>query len=709
MHRWAALAIPTTIWRSLETELLAERDRWFLWLPVLIGAGVAGYFALAVEPARWIGGAVLALAALALVALYRRPGARVGLIAAVAVALGFALVQWRGHDVAAPVLARELGPTVVSGRIVEVQAREHGVRLLLDQPSIAGLDEKRTPERIRVTVRTDRGGARAGDWVHLRAVLLPPPEPAAPGAFDFARRAWFESLGAVGYAVSAVTRIEPPAAAKAELWLSVGPWLGRLRNDIAGRVRAPLGTAGGGIAAALMAGDRGTIPPPDLAAMRDAGLAHLLAISGLHIGLLSGSLFFAVRGLLALWPTVALRYPIKKWAAIVTLVGAFGYLLVTGATVPTQRAFLMTGLVLTAVMLDRLAFSMALVAWAAALVLVLRPESLLGPSFQMSFAAVVALIAVYEGMRERLVAWRRRAGMARRVGLYVLGVGLTTLIAGLATAPFAAFHFDRVVGYGLIANLGAVPITALWIMPWALAAYALMPLGLEAVALVPMGWGIEAVLRIAHGVASWPGAVHALPPLPVAGLVAITLGGLWLCLWRRRWRLLGVPVMAGGIVSLAFVSQPDILVSGDAKLLAIRAADGGLVLSSRRARGMLAETWLRRHGPRAEARWPEGGPSDDGQLHCDALGCVLRSKGWTVAISRDSRALAEDCAAADMVISLVPVRIPCLPPVVDRFDLWRDGAHAVWLSEGGRLRVESVRSRRGRRSWTRIRGRDEGQ
>ena len=493
MHRSADLAIPGSMWRSLETALLTERERWNLWLPVLIGAGIAGYFALAAEPPRWIGGAALGLAALALVALYRRPGPRVGAIAALAVALGFALVQWRGHDVAAPVLAAKLGPAAISGHVVEVQAREHGVRLLLDQPLIANLDSGRTPERIRVSVRTDRGGAQAGDWVRLRAVLLPPPEPAAPGAYDFARRAWFEGLGAVGYAVSAVTRIEAPASVELESWYGVrsrlGPWLGRLRNDIAGRVREQLGIAAGGIAAALMAGDRGTIPPPDLAAMRDAGLAHLLAISGLHIGLLSGSLFFVVRGLLALWPAVALRYPIKKWAAVGTLVGAFGYLLITGATVPTQRAFLMTGLVLSAVMLDRLAFSMALVAWAAALVLVLRPESLLGPSFQMSFAAVVALIAVYEGLRERLGAWRWRAGTARRLGLYFIGVGLTTLVAGLVTAPFAAFHFERVVGYGLIANLGAVPITALWIMPWALAAYALMPLGLEAVALAPMGWG----------------------------------------------------------------------------------------------------------------------------------------------------------------------------------------------------------------------------
>ena len=514
-----------------------------------------------------------------------------------------------------------------------------------------------------------------------------------PGAFDFARRAWFERLGAVGYAISPVTRID--GTAESNGWFA--PGLGRLRNTLAAQVRDALGPAAGGIAAALMTGDRGTIPAADLAAMRDAGLAHLLAISGLHMGLLAASLFFVVRASLALWPAVTLRYPIKKWAAAVTLIGAFGYLLVTGATVPTQRAYLMTGLVLVAVMLDRLAFSMALV---ATVVLMARPESLLGPSFQISFAAVVALIAVYEALRERLTAWRRRARVTRRLGLYLLGVGITTLIAGLATAPFAAFHFDRVVSYGLIANLGAVPITALWIIPLALAAYALMLFGLEGAALVPMGWGIEAVLWIARTVAAWPAAVTPLPPLPVGGLIAVGLGSLWLCLWRRRWRLLGLPAIAGGLAAIAFVDKPDLLVSDNAKLVAVRAEDGGLMLSSRRARGIVAETWLRCHGPPSAISWPQAEHAAE-RLRCDGLGCIYQERDQTVAIVIDARALAEDCAGTDVVVSLVSVLGGCAKPthVIDRFDIWRNGAHAIWLDEGGETIIESAQMRRGRRLW----------
>ena len=478
-------------------------------------------------------------------------------------------------------------------------------------------------------------------------------------------------------------------------------WLNGRRQDIADRVRGKLDPETGGVAAALMTGNRGAIPKDVVAALRDAGLAHLLAISGLHVGLIAASLFAAVRGLLALWPAVALRFPIKKWAAAASLSGAFVYLLLTGATVPTQRAFLMTGLVLIAVMLDRVAISMTLVAWAAVAVLLLSPESLLGPSFQMSFAAVVALIATYEFVRERFGEWRARARLPRRALVYLLGVGLTTLIAGLATAPYAAFHFNRFVDYGLAANLAAVPVTALWIMPWSVAAYALMPLGLEALALAPMGWGIEVVITVARTVAGWPGSVTLLPGMPVASLVAITLGGLWLCLWRRRWRLAGLAGFLAGAVVMAVAPAPDVLIAGDARLFAVRDAAGDPILSSPRARGMTAETWLRLYGRDRSAPLPGPDEAGDARLRCDAVGCVYRARGHVVAIAADARALAEDCAFAGVVVSLVPIRggCPSAHTVIDRFDLWREGAHALWLDEGA-VRVITVAERRGVRPWS---------
>ncbi len=435
---------------ALAEAFLAERGRWFLWLPVAMGIGIALYFALYREPAWWAGSAILAAATAAIAGGWRRPGVRIGAIVLAAAAFGFCIAQWRANGVAAPVIEERTRAVMVSGQVATVEARPTGLRVVIDEPRVGDLDSEQTPRRVRVTVRTDGHPPRPGEWILVRAVLMPPPPPAAPGAFDFPRQAWFKGLGAVGFAVGKIEQL--PQAASAP---SVSLWLNGRRQDIAERVRASLGTESGAIAAALMTGDRGAIPKEVVTALRDAGLAHLLAISGLHVGLIAASLFVAVRGLLALWPSVTLRFPIKKWAAGVSLGGAFTYLLLIGMTIPTQRAFLMTGLVLIAVILDRVAISMTLVAWAALAVLLHSPESLLGPSFQMSFAAVVALIAVYEVVRERFGEWRAGARVPRRALLYLGGVALTTLIAGLATAPFAAFHFNRFADYGSIAS----PIT----------------------------------------------------------------------------------------------------------------------------------------------------------------------------------------------------------------------------------------------------------
>ena len=396
---------------------------------------------------------------------------------------------------------------------------------------------------------------------------------------------------------------------------------------------------------------------------------------------------------------VALRFPIKKWAAAVALLGCFGYFLLAGANAPTERSFLMLGLAMVAILLDRRPFSMRLVAWAAAAVLLVAPHSLLGPSFQMSFAAVVALIAAYELAREVFARWGRNAGFVRKAALYLFGVGLSTLVAGLATAPFALYHFDRFSTYSLAANLVAVPITGLWIMPWAVAAFALMPLGLEWMALHPMGWGIDWMLAIGKAVAEWPGAAITLPAMPVAGLALVTISGLWLCLWQTRWRLVGIPVLALGLFSTVLVARPDVLVSEDAAYLAVRAADGGLWVSSARS-NFTVDTWLRRDGRESGGRWPaSGNATGDGRLRCDGTGCLYRTDGVTVALVQHEEALAEDCRAADVVVAAVAVFVRCGAPVVlDRLDMWRSGAHAVWIS-GGDVRVQSVAQTRGARPW----------
>ncbi|MFQ5958013.1 MAG: ComEC/Rec2 family competence protein, partial [Alphaproteobacteria bacterium] len=374
---------PATMGRHLAAVVLAERERWPLWTPVGLGGGIALYFALPFEPSIWLG---FACTALALAAVAAARGRSVWMVAALACAVvvgGFTVAGLRTHSVAAPVLAKPLRPTLVSGRIVESAMRGGGRRLVLDRVRIARFDVAATPARVRVTVRRADPSLVPGDWVSLRAALSPPPAPAAPGAFDFARKAYFEGIGAVGFALGRAHAIAAPAGGIPGGWL---PAVGRLRHAVTARLLAGLDGQAGAVAAALLTGERGAIADDVLAAVRDAGLAHLLAISGLHLGLVATILFFAVRALLALSERLALRFAIKKWAACAALAGTAFYLLLAGTTIPTQRAFLMSGLVIVAILFDRTAVSMRSVAWAAVAVLLLRPESLLSASFQMSFA-----------------------------------------------------------------------------------------------------------------------------------------------------------------------------------------------------------------------------------------------------------------------------------------------------------------------------------
>ena len=688
--------------RRLASALAAEGARASLWLPVCLGLGIAGYFALPQEPPPWLPlPFALGLAALAGLA-WQRPALRAPALALGLLGLGLLVAMLRTQSVAAPVLAEELGPRWVSGQVVQVEIVESRPRLLLADPTVSGLPAEATPARLRLRLLRPLSDLRPGDFVSLRAVLRPPPEPAAPGAFDFARRAYFQRLGAVGYAVTA-PRIDGSAAG--------GDWSrgfriawAAARQALGQRITAALDGVPGAVAVALITGDRSAIPEAVLEDMRISGLAHLLAISGLHLGLVAGLVFFAARAGLALIPALALRVPIKKWAAVLAAAAALVYLFLVGATIPTQRAYVMVGLALLAIVLDRQPISLRLLAAAAGLILLLSPESLLSASFQMSFAAVTALVAGYEWLSRRRAPGPRDRGLLVRLGLYLGFLMLTSVIANLATAPFAVFHFNRLAGFGLLANLVAIPLTAFVIMPAALVAMLLLPLGLEAWPLAAMGAGIELLLAVAAKIAGLEGAAIPVRAMPTWGLAAASLGGLWLCLWERPWRLLGLAGPLLAVASIALASPPDLLVSGDGKLLAVRAGDGGLVFSSLKRQSYRRDIWLRRSGSETARAWDRGGGPAASGLRCDALGCVFEfAPGRRLGLALAGEALEEDCRRVEVLVSLEPLRgLDCPAPrlVIDRFDLWRNGAHAVWL-RGSPPRVTSVRALRGERPWVR--------
>ena len=673
--------------KTVAAAALRERDRWALWLPVFFALGIGIYFSLDFEPPVTVSAAAAGMIALLAARLRRTALFPVGIAAAVA-ATGLFWAGFQTELVRAPALDRPVGPTEVSGRILRQDRIEGPFRIVLEDASVARLAPEQTPERLRLRLSSLPPGAGPGARISVLARLEPVPQPALPGGYDPARRAFFQGIGATGFALGRARLLEPAEAAGIE----------RLRHGIAARIGEAIeDPAAAGIAIALTTGLRGDLPGAAHEAIRDAGLAHLLAISGLHLGLVAGLVFAAVRAVLALWPGVALRYPVKKWAAAAAIAAGFFYMLLAGATVPTQRAFLMVGLALLAVLVDRLEIGMRLVALAALAVLALEPYALTTASFQLSFAAVAALVAVYEGLAPSLSELRSRLG---RAPFFLAATLLTTIVATLATAPFAAHHFGRIAAYGLAANLVAVPVAAFWIMPSAILATLAMPLGLQFWPLAVMETGIDAVLWTAETVSAWPGAVRHFPPLPAAGAVAAAGGGLWLCLWQSRWRLLGLAGLAAALAIQAGAHPPDLMADSDARLFA-RYTEDRLYLSKPRA-GFLGRVWTEAAGAKKAST---AAPGSTG-LSCDPLGCAAEG----IAVILRHEALEEDCRRAEIVLSAVTVsrrarRRYCNEDalIVDRRRLRRLGAHAIRLTPEGPV-VETDWDRRGRRPWVALAG-----
>jgi competence protein ComEC len=674
--------------------LIDERDRWLLWLPVFTALGVAVYFALPVEPALWLA-VVLIAVALGLLMIFRPISLQFLLVMHLAFALGFAAATWRTVRVDAPQLTKRLGPVVVTGRIETIEHRDNRVRIGIVQPIIERFSATKTPSKVRVSLPEKfLGDSALGDRIRVLAMLMPPPEPMSATGFDFSRYAFFRQLGAVGFALGAV-EILPQDKVEAK---GAALYLQEARRNIGQRIKAAIPGRYGGLANAFMTGDRGGIDVGDLRVLRDSGLAHLLAISGLHMGLIVGWLFVFVRVGLALIEPVALHYPIKKWAAGIAMVGGLGYLLLTGATIPTQRAFITVGIVLTAIIFDRTPISMRTVAWAAMVILLLFPESLMSASFQMSFAAVTALVAVYESASIWMARQRSKAPYWRRGLLYFATVSLTTLVASLATAPFALYHFNQMAVYSLAANLIAVPVMAFWVMPSALVSFLTMPVGLEFWPLWLMEQGVALIVWVAASVANWPHAVFRIAAPPTLFIIGISIGGVWLCLWRRNWRYFGLAGIVLAIFAIALSRHPLLIVEGNARLMGVYHNDRQLLLSDLRTGKSIAEHWYRRQGLAVPVL------KERKRMNCDSIGCVLSLNDLNIALVKDARALMEDCAWADILVAFVPTRRQCSGPalVIDRFDIWRHGAIDVYW-ENGRPATTKASTVRGRRPWVRER------
>lgn len=664
---------------GLRHAMLIQRGHLFGWCPVGMACGIALFFGLRFEPpVSMIVTVLVAGGAAAFLARRVDEVVSPAFIFLAMIAVGFGLAGWRAHSVAGPVLDwRYYGP--VEGRIVGMdRSASDAVRLTLDRVKLDSVSPQDTPKRVRISLHGDDDlgvPPEPGLRIITTAHLSPPGGPVEPGGFDFQRHAWFARLGAVGY-----TRVPVLAISIAEFDLRQTVF--RVRMAVSVRVQDVLPGDVGGFAAAVTTGDRSGISQDALNDLRASNTAHLLAISGLHMGLLSGFVFGVLRLVFALIPYVALHWPARKMAAVGALAAASVYLGLSGGNVATERAFVMVAVALCAVLVNRRAISLRAVAMAALIVLTLRPEALLGPGFQMSFAATTALVAVFGLIRD--MDWTLGPKWLQPV----LGVIISSAVAGLATAPIGAAHFNTMAHYGLLANLASVPLMGILVIPAAVLALVLAPIGLEAMGLWLMGLGLRWILWVADTVSGLDGAQGYVAGPHALVLPVMALGMLFVILWQGRARFAGFAVASIALLLWQINARPDVLVSDTGGLVG-RLTPEGRALSRAKGSGFVARNWLENDGEgidqaTAAERWD-------------------KAAGISITHLSGKRAAAafSGCSNGDLVVSNteldVPGAVPCL--VLSPSVLRKTGAVAL-IETGGEIRLQTARDIAGDRMWS---------
>ncbi|GGA11244.1 ComEC/Rec2 family competence protein [Neptunicoccus cionae] len=676
----------------LAEALFAQRHRFGLWVPVWLGLGVSAYFSLRFEPDAWILSSVTGLVLMAFPLSRIGPDVmRVLVWVPALIALGFLVTAGRARLVAAPKLGWHYYGSI-EGTIVHLdRSGSDKPRVTLADPVLERTAPQRTPDRVRVSLHSELAGTalKPGARIMLTASLSPPAGPVEPDGFDFQRMAWFNRLGAVGYARA------PPVLAVPANNRAFALRVFALRMQMSRHIQHHIPGRTGAFAAAIITGDRSQIDPVLLADLRRSNLAHLLAISGLHMGLLTGFVFALIRLGIAAVPYLSVRVQAKKIGAVVALLAGAGYLLVSGANIATQRAFVMVAVMLVAVLLERPAITLRAVAIAATLILLFRPESLSGPGFQMSFAATTALVAMFEALN------KSRGWQALRQSRFWLlspfaSLVIASAVAGAATAPFSAFHFNQMAQYGLLANLASVPVMSLIVMPAAVIAGVLTLIGLESGAFWVMGQGIDWILGVAHFVASQEGAITRIKSGPVWTLGLVTSGALIVVIWQGALCWVGVPVAILGLVFWASADRPDLLLTHNGRMAGLQTEQGRAV-SRAKGNGFAAMNWLENDGDGA------GQAEAAARFELDGDDWRVAFKGTTVAyLWGKKRSVAEvqsACDAADLLVApqwTEKITGPC--QAITAAELRKGGAVAISVEPEG-LKITTARQVSGARLW----------
>ena len=689
------------IMAEIQEDISSEYPNLVVWVPVLFGLGIYLY-----DLKISLVAISILLAIACLVSCHKNIWLSLPARALLIVILGLICIKWCISSLPVYTIDREYNFVIVEGRVDNIVPQVSGNRLIISDASICMnrhkclqyngkhnviTNQKDNIYKLRINVR-GRGidNIKIGDLVKLKASIKPPAIPVVPEGYDFAFHAYFNQIAATGYAVSSVESLMHETESRS-VFEHVSRLISQLRYDISKQVIDFLGPGRGHIASALMIGEYHSMDKQLLQIIRGSGLAHLLAVSGMHISIVTSVFFFGSRFLMALYMPLVIKYNIKKIAACIALVGSFCYLLVSGMQVSATRAFIMNFFIILAIIIDRDAYPMRSIALAALVIMIVMPYSIFTPGFQMSFAAVASLIFFYVHISSYCSEWLSRRSIFSRWIAYMVGILLASILTGIATAPFVLYHFHQCSTYGILSNLVAIPLTVFFVMPVLVLAFLAMPFSLQDWPLTIGGYGIDLVIKVAKLVYDLPYANH-MYHIDSLHLGALVLGGVWLCIWQSRIRYLGgFIILIASISSVINYSKPDIIIDSKTQNFAITAPEDVLLFSSLRFSPYVRDNWLKYT---LSTKVEKIGSNYKGDLvQCEVNGCILRRAGKVVAFGD----VKQYCGKADIIIykGVRNDNYACRDSeVYDRDRLSATGNVFIWLSRYGGVQVKHIRDGR---------------
>ncbi len=659
-------------------EFIEQQSQYgLLWLAVCVAAGIATFLSVKTPPTlpHLIVGLLLGVMIWRWQVVRQSYLLKYATLAVMAFIIGAGMAAVQKSLTHTVMLDKEVRYARVEGRVENIEKLTRGFRVIVEPHTIDPLGKGNAlPGRVQVTLRNysnDNWQELRGSKIGFHASLIPPSPRLYPGGYDFRRHAFYHGVGAYGFALGKNVEILEPADD-----YGFHPFKA-VRMAVAKRVYAVMDKEIAGLSVTLMTGERGGISDDDYTALKGSGLAHILSISGMHIGMLAGFIFFAARFVMACSMYLALHCPIKKIAAFLAILGALFYTCIEGGSIPTLRSFFMTAVFFTAVMLDRSPFSVRLLAIAALGVMVIEPSSVIGPSFQMSFSAVTGLIIFYDttrGFWKKL--WRKHGkdSLISKAGIYFLGAVATTVIATLATSIFAIYHFGQFAPYSLLGNLSTMTIMAVFTMPAIVINYMVLPLspwGVDVVPLKTIEYSMQAVMDVARMITyELPYSLINMPAMSLTALLWFVAGGVMLCFIQGNLRWLSIPFLLMGIGVYAFSPRPDIYITRKMTYVAVRQDDGLYRVLQLKRNKFTEEALMTRLGEGATVQKPEE------SANCDRWGCIFKVKGKTLAVALSYEAVTEDCSNADILISREPVKEwQCKKPqtIIDWWNIYDGG------------------------------------